>query len=315
MDAVLTITLNPALDKNFFVDRLVPDHKLRCGKAQVDPGGGGVNVARGIQRLGGAATALVVTGGRNGQHLVELLQEQGIDTSVFPIEEDTRENITISETEGGKQYRLVLEGASMTAANQAALLESLDRLDPFPAYVVASGSLPPGVPDDFFGRIGAIVSAKQSRYILDTSGKALETSVALGGVYLLKPNLRELSHLSGKEELALDDVDDAALGLIQRGLAQVVVVSLGPGGAMLVHAGGYRHIPAPTVPRKSTVGAGDSMVAGMVFALHQGMSLDEMAMMGVACGTAATMNEGTQLFRKADAQRLFDWIRMQQSPK
>ena len=311
MDAVLTITLNPALDKNFFVDRLVPDHKLRCGKAQVDPGGGGVNVARAIQRLGGAATAMVVSGGRNGQYLVELLQAQGIDTMAFPIDEDTRENITISETEGGRQYRLVLDGAALSAEGQTRLLETLAALEPFPAYVVASGSLPPGVQDDFFGRIGAIVTARKSRFILDTSGKALATSAAMGGVYLLKPNLRELSQLSGKEELALDDVDDAALSLIQRGWASVVVVSLGPGGAMLVHEGGYQHIPAPTVPKKSTVGAGDSMVAGMVFALSQGMGLEAMAMMGVACGTAATMNEGTQLFREADAVRLFDWIRKQ----
>ena len=132
-----------------------------------------------------------------------------------------------------------------------------------------------------------------------------------GHLFLLKPNLRELSQLSGRDELTLDEVDDAALDIIGRGMAEVVVVSLGPGGAMVVHKDGYRHIPAPTVPKRSTVGAGDSMVAGMVYAMQRGMSPEEMAMMGVACGTAATMNEGTRLFEKADAERLFQWIRKQ----
>ena len=128
------------------------------------------------------------------------------------------------------------------------------------------------------------------------------------GVYLVKPNLRELSILAGVESLALDDVDEAAMILIQKGKCEVVIVSMGPAGAMLVTAKGYRHIPAPTVERKSTVGAGDSMVAGMVWAIQEGKSLDEMAMMGVACGTAATMNEGTRLFRKEDAEKLYRWI-------
>jgi 6-phosphofructokinase 2 len=193
---------------------------------------------------------------------------------------------------------------------QEKLLEELRAIVPFPDVVVASGSLPPGVPEDFFARIGAIVSEKQSKYILDTSGKAL-TAALDSHFYLLKPNLRELSQLSGREELALDEVDDAAMEIIQRGKVDVVVVSLGPGGAMVVHKDGYRHVPAPTVPKRSTVGAGDSMVAGMVYALQKGMSPEEMAMMGVACGTAATMNEGTRLFEKADAERLFAWIRKQ----
>ena len=312
MEAVLTITLNPAIDKNFMVDRLVPDHKLRCGNPKVDPGGGGVNVARAINRLGGRAVAMVVAGGRNGKYLTDMLEEQGLETRCIDAGMETRENITISETASNKQYRLVMDGPSMGKDIQDAVLSTLQSLDPFPGIVVASGSLPPGTPEDFFARIGAIVSQKKSKYILDTSGKALEAGAGQG-VYLLKPNLRELSILSGREELVLDQVDDAADVLIKKGIAQVVVVSLGPGGAMLVHKDGYRHIPAPTVPRKSTVGAGDSMVGGMVHAMQMGLGLDEIVMMGVACGTAATMNEGTQLFRKEDAERLFEWIRKQRS--
>ena len=312
MEAVLTITLNPAIDKNFMVDRLVPDHKLRCENPRVDPGGGGVNVARAINRLGGRAVAMVVSGGRNGKYLTDMLGEQGLETLCIDAGVETRENITISETASNKQYRLVMDGPSMGKDIQDSILSTLQSLDPFPGIVVASGSLPPGTPEDFFARIGAIVSQKKSKYILDTSGKALEAGAGQG-VYLLKPNLRELSILSGREELVLDQVDDAAEVLIKKGIAQVVVVSLGPGGAMLVHKDGYRHIPAPTVPKKSTVGAGDSMVGGMVHAMQMGLGLDEVVMMGVACGTAATMNEGTQLFKREDAERLFNWIRKQRT--
>jgi 6-phosphofructokinase 2 len=306
--SVLTITLNPAIDKSYEVAQLVPDHKLRCPNPRIDPGGGGINVAKGIVRLGGNASAMFLAGGRNGRYLEEMIQQEGVVTWAIDAGGETRENIMITDRTSKKQYRLVLDGPEIGKSVQDLVLNALQKLDPFPGIVVASGSLPIGVPDDFYAQIGAVVAKKKSRYILDTSGKALE-SAAGQGVYLLKPNLRELSLLSGKEELVLDQVDEAAEVLIRKGIAQVVVVSLGPAGAMLVHKDGYRHLPAPTVPKRSTVGAGDSMVAGMVHAMQLGLGLEEMAMMGVACGTAATMNEGTQLFKREDAKRLFEWMR------
>jgi 6-phosphofructokinase 2 len=225
-------------------------------------------------------------------------------------EVETRESIVISEHTSKHQYRIVVDGPVISEAIYNALLQKLISLDPFPEYVVASGSLPLGIPENYYALIARIVREKGARFILDTSGNPLKLALK-EGVYLVKPNLGELSKISGSDQLALDDVDEAAQELISQGICEVVVVSMGAAGAMLVTKDMYKIFPAPAVPRKSTVGAGDSMVAGLVWSLQQGKSLEEMTMMGVACGTAATMNEGTKLFLKDDVLRLYEWISRQ----
>jgi 6-phosphofructokinase 2 len=310
MQKVLTITLNPSIDKNYFVERLVPDNKLRCPNPQVDPGGGGINVAKGMKRLGGDVTAFVLAGGRNGEYLKDLLVREEVPFVMMDSRGETRESIVISEHTSNHQYRIVVDGPEIGEELSNAILQKLKSLDPFPEYVVASGSLPLGIPENYYALIARIVREKGARFILDTSGTPMKLAFK-EGVYLAKPNLGELSKISGKEHLELDDVDEAAQALIAQGICEVVVVSMGPAGAMLVTKDMYKIFPAPAVPRKSTVGAGDSMVAGMVWSLQHGKSLEEMTMMGIACGTAATMNEGTKLFRTEDAFRLYDWIRRQ----
>ncbi len=292
------------------VDQLVPDSKLRCPDPRIDAGGGGINVSKGIKRLGGNSVALTLTGGRNGGLLAELMLREEIPLIQMSIEGETRESITISETSSNRQYRIVLDGPPVSPVVSGQLLNTIQQMDPFPGVVIASGSIPNGVGEDYYASIGKIVREKGAKYIVDTSGKALLNAVEQG-VYLVKPNIKELSALAGVDMLELENVDEAAMELIRTGRCEVVMVSLGSSGAMLVTANGYKHIPAPAVERKSTVGAGDSMVAGMVWCMQQGRSLEEMAMMGVACGTAATMNEGTQLFKKIDVERLYRWISKQ----
>jgi 6-phosphofructokinase 2 len=304
---ILTITLNPALDKSFSVERLEPDHKLRCPNPVVEAGGGGINVARGIRRLGGPAEAFLLSGGRNGQHLQDLVAIEGIPLHPFGISEETRESIMVAEQATGRQYRIVAAGPAVTQQEAEALLHALDALDPFPEWVVASGSLPAGLPTDFYATLAARLHARGARVILDTGGEALRTALH-GHVWMVKPNLAELAALSGRDTLELDDVDNAARQLLREGGLTAVAVSMGPAGAMLVTEEEVVQVPAPVVPRKSTVGAGDSMVAGMAWSLHEGHSLAEALRMGVACGTAATMNPGTQLFKADDAQRLFQWL-------
>ena len=307
MAPVLTITLNPAIDKSFTVDRLEPDHKLRCPNPQVDAGGGGINVARGIARLGGESEAFIVTGGHNGAYLREMLAAEAIPTSGTEVGGETRESIMVIDASVNRQYRIIAEGPRIEPREAEAILEALRSIDPFPSYVVSSGSLPAGLPQDFYARIASVVKAKGSRLILDTGGEPLLLAVS-EGVFMVKPNLRELSQLSGREELELDEVDDAAMVLIESGRCEIVVVSLGAAGAMCVTREGHRHFPAPQVKRRSTVGAGDSMVAGMVWALQRGLSTDEMVRYGIACGTAATLQPGTQLFKRDDVERLHRWL-------
>lgn len=302
---IVTLTLNPALDKSASTERLTPEQKLRCANLQEDAGGGGINVSKGIRKLGGSSTAVFPAGGAAGQRLQQLLEDAGIETDVLGVQGETRENFSILENSTGLQYRFTLPGVPMAEHEADACLEIVRRLKP--DWLVASGSLPPGLPETYYEKVAAFAKEIDARLILDTSGPAL-VAAADEGLYLLKPNLAELSALAGVKELEMNQVDDAALDIIRQGKCELVVVSLGPQGALLVTRDGFEHIPAPTVKKKSTVGAGDSMVAGMVWGLSAGKSPLEMARIGVACGTAATMNPGTELFHAEDVWRLKQWI-------
>jgi 6-phosphofructokinase 2 len=304
---IVTITMNPAVDKSTSIDKLVPEKKMRCSELITEAGGGGINVSKAIKELGGESLAIFPSGGMNGKLLENYLTAREINFKCIPAEHETRENIVVRETDTNSQYRFVMPGASLSEKEAQSCLDILQHLHPRPTCIVASGSLPPGLPEDFFGQLAKVVKQLQARFIIDTSGKPLQLA-AKEGVYLLKPNLSELCALVNKQHLELNEVDDAAMEVIKQGSCEVMIVSMGPSGALLVTRDGYEHVPTPTVKKQSTVGAGDSMVAGMVWMMEQGKSLSETVRFGVACGTAATMNPGTQLFKKEDVYRLYDWI-------
>ncbi len=303
---IVTLTLNPAVDTSTTVGQFVPEQKLRCATPRHDAGGGGINVSKAIRRLGGESLALFTSGRTQGLLLQELVETEGITHQIIGIEGSTRENFIVTETSTNNQYRFGMPGPVLTSAETEVCLAALRTLNGA-TYVVASGSLPEGLPAEFYAVIASEVRKLGARFILDTSGEPLRAA-ANEGVFLLKPNVGELAKMVGTDKLELSDVDDAALDIIHRGNCEVVVVSLGPQGAMLVTKEGYEHIPAPPVKKLSTVGAGDSMVGGMVYALSQGKTYAEMVRQGVACGSAATMNPGTELFKKDDADRLLAWI-------
>ena len=303
---IVTLTLHPALDKSTTTDHIVPDHKLRCAALQLDAGGGGINVSKGIRKLDGQSTAVFPIGGPNGLILRDLVEQAGIPTMTIETQCSTRESFSVTDTRSNSQYRFTIAGAEMTEEQADQCLDLVQKLQP--DWLVAAGSLPPGLPENYFEKVAALAKRIGAKLVLDTSGPALQAA-ADEGVFLLKPNLAELSALAGVEKLEMNEVDDAALGIIRQGKCEVVVVSLGPQGALLVTRDGFEHVPAPMVQKQSTVGAGDSMVAGMVWALSQGKSMREMAQIGVACGSAATLNRGTELFLADDVWRLLDWIR------
>ena len=302
---IVTLTLNPALDKSTEVNHLMPEQKLRCGPMRFDAGGGGINVSKAIQRLGGQSVAVFPAGGHNGQLLCDLLKKQGVDIKPITVKGETRENLSVLETVSHAQYRFTLPGLPISEIQADECLDIIKKLKP--DYLVASGSLAPGLPETYFEKVAIFAKKIGARFVLDTSGAALYAA-ADEGLFLLKPNLAELSALAGVEKLEINEVDDAALKIIDQGKCEIVVVSLGPQGALLVTRDGFEHIPAPAVKKQSTVGAGDSMVAGMIWALNEGKNFQEMAQIGVACGTAATMNQGTELFHSEDVWKLVDWI-------
>lgn len=307
MSKIITVTLSPSVDKSTFIEKLVPEHKLNCADPNFEPGGGGINISRGLKRLGTPSIALFPSGGMTGSLLLELLKKEQIDVEVLKIKNTTRENFIVVESSSNQQFRFGMPGTEIYPAEENLILKTLEKLSAGADYIVASGSIPPGTKNDIFARIARIAKKTGSRFVADTSGEVLRETVE-EGVYLIKPNLRELSHLSGKETLDNDLIDDAARELIGDGNCEVVVVSMGAQGAYLVTRDSAEQITAPIVKKLSTVGAGDSMMAGMIHALSKGKSLQEMACMGVACGTAATMNPGTELFKKQDAENLYKWL-------
>jgi 6-phosphofructokinase 2 len=298
--------MNPAIDASCAVESVFPDHKLRCSGVCYEPGGGGVNVSRAIRNLGGDSTVLYQAGGPSGEMFGVLLDREGLKHEAVPIENWTRENFTVTEAASGQQYRFILPGPSVSPEEWNRSLERIDGTGELPEFVVASGSLPPGVPADFYARLAKRVDAKGSRFVLDTSGAALAAALrGEGKVYLVKPSMRELREFAGRELSHESEQEQAAIQMVKSGQAEIVVVSLGAAGAFFASAGGCERIRAPSVPVKTKVGAGDSMVAGIVFALARDMSLRDAVRFGIACGTAAVMMPGTQLCRREDAERLF----------
>jgi 6-phosphofructokinase 2 len=304
---IITITISPAIDINTNVSKVIPEHKLRCTETVYEAGGGGINVSKAIKKLGGDSLAIMQSGGSTGEMLEQLMANMSIDFLAIKTKNPTRQNFIVLEENTNAQYRFGMPGSTLSTAEIDEFIQKIEQLSVSTDFIVASGSLPEGVPVDFYARIAKICKENNTKFILDTSGAPLKAA-ANEGVYLLKPNLQELSQLYNVENLELNDVDDAAKFIIEKGNCEVVVVSLGPQGAILVTKDGYEHAPSPIVKKLSTVGAGDSMVAGMVWALSEGKSLSEMLRMGVACGSAATMNKGSQLFKKSDVDKLYDWI-------
>jgi 6-phosphofructokinase 2 len=303
MQKIVTLTLNPAIDKSTTVNGIVPDRKLRCSQPVFEPGGGGVNVSRAIKKLGGESTAIYLAGGYSGQHLSHLLDLEGIESIVVEFEGHTRENLIVVDESCNAQYRFGMPGPVLRKDEWQRFLDILEDASGV-EYIVASGSLPKGVPEDFFGRLASIAKKVNARLIVDTSGEPLRHAMN-EGVFMIKPNIGELSSLYGKNELEDGDVITASRAIINNGGSEVLVISMGASGAMLITKDEVIEARSPTVKSKSTVGAGDSMVAGMVLSLTKGCKWLDVLQYGIATGTATTMNSGTELCKKDDVERLY----------
>jgi 6-phosphofructokinase 2 len=299
---VVTITLNPSIDKTCRVERVVPERKLRARQVRRYPGGGGINVARVITRLGGEAKALWSCGGSNGGLLCEMLDAEGVPQDPVRIDDVTRENLIVRDESSGQQYRFGMPGTVLTPKEQADWLARLSHWPEAPRLAVFSGSIPPGVSLDWYGDLLASVPA-ETHVIVDTKRDALAKAFE-AGVYLAKPNVLELEEVVGRELRHDEEIVRAAQEIILRNRVGVLLVSLGGGGVMLVTAERAERLNAPAVKVRSKVGAGDSMVGGLAFALDQGSSLRDAAIMAVAAGAAAVMTEGTELCHRHDVEHL-----------
>lgn len=304
MASILTLTMNPALDVSTSVDKVVSTHKLRCSGARFDPGGGGVNVARVIQRLGGRATALYAVGGPLGDLYRGMLESELDDAQAIKIDGNTRQSFNVTETSSGDEYRFVLEGPKWAECEWRAVLDRLEEALTDNGYLVVSGSLPEGVPDDFTARVAQVAKKVGARCVVDASGASLEA--ALGeGVFLVKPNKRELRDLTGAKLDSREEQEEALQRILDDGGAEVVALSLGGDGALIATTDDVFHLAAPEVEARSAVGAGDSFVAALTLRLADGGSLQDAARYAVAAGAAALLTEGTEMCRDEDVERLY----------
>lgn len=299
---IVTLTVNPALDVSTTTETVMPEHKMRCGPSRVDPGGGGVNVSRVIERLGGHSTAIYAVGGATGQAYRQLLEAEGIIGRAIGIGGSTRQNVTIDETSTGKQFRFVLQGPELSTAEWQQCLQATESAMHLGGYVVPSGSIAPGMPDDFYARVARAAQRAGVRCVVDASGEALAEAVD-EGVYLVKPSGRELGELVGASVMTIDDKVEAARELVGRGRIEVVALTLGADGAALVTAEGVTRLASPPITVRSTVGAGDSFLAALVLRLAQGHDLAAAFRAGVAAGAATSSTDATELCHRDDVER------------
>jgi len=306
MRKILTITLNPALDSAADVEQVVPDLKLRCENPSLEAGGGGVNVSRAITLLGGESLAFVALGGATGNMMAELLNEAGVNLQRFNGPGMTRQSTAILETSTGRQFRFGQPGPVWQAEDAARAMAEIEALLQADMLVVATGSLPPGVRDDFYVELGRRIKAAGAEMIVDTSGAAQKAILAAGHglVKVLRMDRHESELLAGEPLETPQAAARFAQGIAAQGLAELVIMARGADGSIFASAKGCFHCVSPKGDVVSKVGAGDSFVGGLTLGLARGLSLEDAGMLATATAAAAVMTPGSQLCEPTTVARL-----------
>jgi len=299
---IATLTLNPTIDTALEAEAMVHTDKIRTSGERLDPGGGGINVARVLVRFGAPVAAIFMAGGSTGRLLDRLLQREGVERMSVPIAGETRVSVTVHERSTGHEYRLVPEGPVLSEPEWQECLRQIGETEC--DWFVASGSLPGGVPHDFYARVAEILRDRATRFVVDAPAGQLAPALAGGGLFLVKPSRDELEQLSGAALAETESVIEAARRIVSDGGAQNVAVSLGGDGAVLVDGSGAFVMPAVPVAARSAVGAGDSFLAAMTYAFASGADGSTALRLGVAAGAAATLSPGTDLCHPWDVTRL-----------
>ena len=294
---IVTVTPNPSVDRTLEVEELRRGEVVRASADRSDPGGKGVNVSRALAANGHPSRAVLPLGGADGELLASLLEDLGIEVAAVPISDAIRSNVTVVEPDG-TVTKLNAPGPELSGAEVEALLARAVGVADGAAWVVGSGSLAPGTPDDLYARLAAAVRPVGARVAVDTSGPALD-SVLPAGPDVLKPNEEELSEVTGVVAETLGDVVLAAEELRAKGVG-IVLVSLGAAGAVLVSDHQAFHAESEVIVPRSTVGAGDALLAGFLAAGGEG---PEALAEGVAWGAAACILPGTAVPGPGDLRR------------
>lgn len=302
MPRILTLTPNPGLDVTVTVPEVQLDTVLRASATRVDPGGKGFNVARALSALGMESVALAPLGGHAGARMVEMLAAHRVAIQVVPIAQETRSCYVVTDAAGTRHLKVNEPGPMLTGAEGASLIAAVDAAAQAGDFWVLAGSLPPGLPADFFAQLIRLLQRRGAHAVLDASGEALRLGVA-ARPFMIKPNALEVADLLGSEVRTLAEAAQAARTLCAAGV-EIVAISLGADGLLLAKDGVAVHAQPPAIQPRNTVGAGDASVAGILWALAQGLPPAEMARWGAACGTAATMRPGTDFAPLVEVQAI-----------
>jgi len=308
---ILTVTFNPTVDAASEAATVRPTRKIRTFDESFHPGGGGINVARVIHRLGGDVTALYARGGVMGTVLDHLLQRQGVACQIVEIDGNTRINNVIHETSTGMEYRFIAEGPVLAQKDWEKIVTTCEATDWH--WLIVSGSLPRGVPVEIYDALIALKEKRAGKIAIDTSGAGLSYVLKRGGMTLVKPSQGEFEAWQGRRFTSVGELAQAARALVAQGASEIVTVTLGHQGAVLAGANTSLYLASPPVRVMSASGAGDSFVAGMIHALAQDQNLEDAFRLGVACGSAAVMEKGTDLCQLGAIKSLFDHLAPSQS--
>lgn len=292
--------MNPAIDVNTGAEEVHTNQKVRCEKPDYDPGGGGINVARVLQRLGVKADALYLAGGVTGNLLEFLLEEENVSGERMKIDDMTRENTSIIDRSKGEQYRFVMPGPTIREKEWKQTLERIKEMISEYDVVVGSGSLPPGVPVDFYAQIADLVLKKGKMYILDTSGDFLIEGVKNGASFI-KPNQEEFESLKKMTDSASNE--ELINKLFEHGIKNIIH-TLGKDGTILINQDGKKKFQPPEIEVNSSIGAGDSFVGGLVAGLINGMDAQKAVCYGISAAASTLKSAGTDLCELSDVQTI-----------
>lgn len=306
MSKIVTVTINPCIDKTIWVDELIPNKKLKGKRSEEEPGGGGINISRAINYLDKKSTAIYFSGGYNGEFLNELVAIENLNAININTSSNSRMNFLIINETTNEEFRIGMEGGFINENELNSMLQTIEN--EMPSYLVLSGSIQKKASQIFYKQIANKFSNTSTKIIVDTSGEALQ-EVIKEKIFLLKPNLNELSNLCGiSENASIDEITEATKNLLSKINCTAIVVSLGENGAILVTKNETHYCKPPKVEVKSTVGAGDCMVAGITLALQENKNWKEVLEFGIACGTAATLGSGKSLCTKEDVEIILKLI-------
>lgn len=307
---IATVTLNPALDKSIYIDRLRPNDANRITKTETDAGGKGVNASRVLKELGSETLALGFLGGQTGSFIEHVLNDEGIPTDFVHVGSDTRTNIAVQEASGSPPTTLNEPGAPFTEDEYAELVAKVAEAARRSSMVIFGGSLPPAASADTYRKLVTVAQEAGARVVLDSDGEPMRRGMQ-AVPFMIKPNRAEARRLV---DVQIESLDDAvrALGLLVETGIELVVISMGARGAVAGFQGSVWHAVPPEVKVVSTIGSGDSMVAGIAHVLSRGGSVEEALSWGTAAGAATAMTDGTEICKRPQVLELLDKARVEQ---